>query len=171
MVWSVNGNIKGPAGPAGATGPQGPVGPQGEVGPAGLTWRGAWSSTATYVPNDSVSWGGSTYFALNPAPAVGTPPTGTSTDPGTNDTAVNVGWAVLSVEGATGPAGPAGPTGATGATGPAGPTGATGPQGDPGPRGSQWYVGSGAPTATNTAGAVAGDMYLDRDTGDVYKLS
>ena len=44
-----------------------------------------------------------------------------------------------------------------------------GQKGDPGPRGSQWFTGSGAPTTVT--GSQAGDMYLDVDTGDVYKLS
>jgi hypothetical protein len=49
--------------------------------------------------------------------------------------------------------------GATGATGGAGPTG---------PRGNGWFTGTGAPVTVT--GSVAGDLYLDSATGDVYKL-
>jgi len=60
-----------------------------------------------------------------------------------------------------GPAGPAGPTGATGAPGPVGPDGV---------RGSRWYTGSGPPVSVPDA-RVDGDMYLDQDTGNVYRWS
>ena len=58
--------------------------------------------------------------------------------------------------------------GDTGATGPAGPTGPTGPT-------SQWYTGT-AMTGTGTktvtiSGAIAGDMYLNSSTGEVYKAN
>jgi hypothetical protein len=171
MAWSVAGNIKGPQGPAGADGAQGPQGPQGNIGPAGpagLNWRGAWSNANAYAANDSVSWGGSTYFATVSKIAGSAPPTGTSADPGTNDAAVNSGWAALSLEGATGPAGP------QGSVGPQGPQGNVGPQGTAGAtgtRGSQWYTGTGAPVAGNTAGSIPGDKYLDTTSGDVYTLT
>jgi len=59
--------------------------------------------------------------------------------------------------------------GATGATGAAGSNGTNGTNGTNGARGSKWFVGSGAPTTVS--GSVAGDMYLDSATGDVYELS
>ena len=40
-----------------------------------------------------------------------------------------------------------------------------GPKGDKGPQGTEWYVGYGAPTSTPYR---AGDMYLDKVTGNVY---
>lgn len=52
-----------------------------------------------------------------------------------------------------------------GATGPAGPAGAKGADGT---RGSKWFVGTGAPTATD---AIAGDQYLDTATGNVYTFA
>lgn len=42
------------------------------------------------------------------------------------------------------------------------------PTGNTGQRGSQWSSGTGAPT--NTTGVLAGDMYLDTATGDVYQF-
>src|SRR5208337_2445994 len=72
----------GPIGPQGAIGPIGPQGPtaltgqagpqgvqgatgaQGLQGPAGLTWRNAWSSAASYQPTDAVSFGGSSYVCI-----------------------------------------------------------------------------------------------------------
>jgi len=86
----------------GTQGPQGPIGPQGvpgPVGPAGLTWQGLWSAAGVYAENDSVSFGGASYFCYNPA---GVGPS--ALDP-TVDTA---NWALLAAQGATGPQGPQG---------------------------------------------------------------
>jgi hypothetical protein len=69
--------------------------------------------------------------------------------------------------GATGPQGTPGATGATGPTGPQGATGATGANGPIGTRGSLWDTGSGAPGTI--PGVLAGDMYLDTASGDVYQ--
>jgi hypothetical protein len=46
--------------------------------------------------------------------------------------------------------------------------GATGSQGPAGARGSAWFTGPGAPTTVD--GSVAGDLYLDTSSGDVYRL-
>jgi hypothetical protein len=184
MAWTVAGNIRGPQGPAGPTGPQGPTGTPGAVGPAGINWRNEWDDATEYEVDDAVYWGGSSYFVVAPAPAVGTPPTGTSSDPGADDSAVNTGWAPFALQGATGPQGiqgPPGETGATGATGPQGPQGIQGPAGPTGSagaagaagatgtRGSQWFVGTGAPGTIS--GSLPGDKYLDTASGDVYDLS
>lgn len=179
MVWNAAGNIKGPQGPQGPAGAQGPQGVAGPVGPAGLTWRGPWSNVTAYGVDDAVSWGGSAYFATAPhAAGSNQPPTGTTADPGADDTALNAGWALLSVQGAQGPIGPQGPAGAQGPAGiqgaqgiqgPAGTAGATGPAGPQGARGSNWYTGNGAPGTIG--GSLPGDKYLDLDTGDIYTLT
>lgn len=172
MAWTIQGNIRGPQGPAGATGPKGDQGVPGPVGPAGLTWRGPWSAGNTYAVDDAVGWGGSSYFATAAHAAGGTPPTGVAANPGTDDSALNAGWALLATEGATGPQGaqglqgakgdtgatgtqgatglqgPKGDTGDTGATGPIGPTGVAGPKGDPGATGPAGDAG-----ATGATGA------------------
>ena len=98
----------GPQGPPGANGAPGALGPQGiqgiqgiqgvtgatgAVGPAGLIWQGLWSSATVYAQNDSVSFGGASYFCYNPA---GVGPS--LLDP-TVDTA---NWALLAAEGAQG---------------------------------------------------------------------
>jgi hypothetical protein len=112
---------QGVTGATGATGPQGATGPAGPIGPAGLNWQGVWSSGTAYVPDDAVSYGGASYFCINPVgPSLTTP----DLDP-TN-------WALLAAQGATGPQGPIGPTGATGPAGPQGIQGPQGLQGDPG---------------------------------------
>lgn len=95
------------------------------------------------------------------------------------------------LKGATGAVGPQGPVGQTGAVGPQGPpgvtgqkgdTGATGPQGPrgatglDGPRGSKWFSGN-AVTGTSLTAVVfeldieymAGDLYLNTETGAVYE--
>ena len=109
---------QGPQGIPGAPGPTGPQGPSGPIGPAGLTFIGVWSSATSYVLNDVVSFGGSSYFCINP---VGPSATNPSLD--------TVNWALLASQGATGPQGPQGIQGPAGATGPAGPAGPTGPSG------------------------------------------
>lgn len=187
MAWEAAGNIRGPQGPAGPQGPQGPAGP---VGPAGLNWKGAWSNSSPYVTNDHVTWGGSSYYATANRNAGQAPPTGTAADPGSDDTAVNAGWALLTMQGSTGPQGPQGEQGVqgnpgvAGATGPQGQQGPQGIQGDQGPqggqgiqgqqgatgqRGSLWFEGTGAPGTIG--GSLPGDKYLDLATGDVYTLS
>lgn len=159
MAWSVAGNIRGPQGIQGVKGDPGNAGATGPAGPAGLTWRGAWSNANSYAINDSVGWGGSTYFATVAKAAGSPPPTGTAADPGTNDTGTNEGWQALSLEGAQGPQGVPGSPGAKGDTGN---TGATGT------RGTNWYTGVGAPGTI--AGSLAGDKYLDTSSGDVFTL-
>ena len=69
--------------------------------------------------------------------------------------------------GAPGPQGIPGPSG--GPPGPSGPQGTVGPQGPTGPRGTAWFTGHGAPVPP-VAGSIAGDLYLDVDTGNVWTL-
>ena len=65
--------------------------------------------------------------------------------------------------GALGPASyPEGPTGARG------PIGLTGATGDQGTRGSRWYTGAGDPVDVPEE-RVVGDMWLDENTGDVWR--
>jgi hypothetical protein len=76
------------------TGPRGPQGSTGATGPTGLVWKGAWTSQGTYAPTDVVSYGGSSWVAVqqsaNSAPGEG------SSD-----------WSLLAQVGAQGPQGPA----------------------------------------------------------------
>lgn len=160
MGWNLSGNLRGPQGIQGIQGIQGTTGAAGAAGPAGLTFRGAWNNTTAYAVQDSVSWGGSTYFTTVAKIAGSAPPTGVAGNPGTVDTALNAGWEVLSLEGTQGIQGIQGVTGATGGTGA---TGATGQ------RGSKWFSGDGPPPAT-VAGSLLGDYYRDRLNGDVYEL-
>jgi hypothetical protein len=53
--------------------------------------------------------------------------------------------------------------------GPVGPQGIQGDPGEPGLRGSTWTTGNGEPVVTGFE--VLGDMYLDEDTGDVWRWS
>ena len=136
----------GPIGPAGAqgpiglTGPQGPQGAQGvpgPIGPAGLTWKGAWSATGTYVKDDVVGYNGASWFCLAPVSNSNSTP---DTDP--------TKWALLASQGAAGPQGPRGLNGAAGpagAQGPAGANGATGSAGLQGPAGSDGATGATGP--------------------------
>jgi Collagen triple helix repeat (20 copies) len=125
----------GPTGPQGlmgvqgATGPPGPQGQQGPSGPVGLVWMGPWNASITYAVNDAVSYGGSSYIALQ---------TNTDSEPPNGD------WSLVSAQGLPGlqgPAGSAGPAGPTGLTGPQGPQGSTGAAGPPGPQGAPGVSG------------------------------
>ena len=48
-------------------------------------------------------------------------------------------------------------------------TGPPGPQGPAGVRGSKWFTGNGDPTVSVSDSKVNGDMYLDEDTGNVWR--
>ena len=136
---------------------QAPTGGGGSGG-GGITWRGVWASGTTYLVDDAVGYGGSSYVAvagnIGAAPSThplswgvlaaagATGPAGATGAQGTTGPTGSQGPAgTTGTTGATGPAGPAGPqgttgtTGLTGATGPTGPTGATGPTGSTGPAG------------------------------------
>ena len=86
------------------TGPEGPMGPIG-ISPAGLAWQGAWVSGTSYSVNDTVGFGGASYFCYSA--------TSGTTDP-TIDTAH---WALLAAQGAPGPTGLTGPAGTNGTNG------------------------------------------------------
>jgi hypothetical protein len=144
--------IQGLQGIQGVPGPQGIQGIQGPIGPAKITPRGAYNQATQYVEGDVVTWGGSSYYALNPAPAAGSPPTGTNADPGADDTAVNAGWGMLAIQGAQGI------------------QGVQGVQGNTGTRGSLWYTGHGAPPGGGILGQLDNDQYIDLDTFAQYSL-
>jgi hypothetical protein len=116
--------------------------------PTGLTWRGAYSSSATYQVGDGVSYNGSTYVCVTAG--TGNLPTGSA-------------WNLLASKGDAGPPGATGPAGAAGANGA---TGAQGPPGANGTSGSTWRNGSGTPS--NGLGT-DGDYFLDVILGDVYQ--
>ncbi|HEY8286188.1 MAG TPA: hypothetical protein VIJ28_17525 [Chloroflexota bacterium] len=93
--------------PPGSAGPTGATGPQGAQGPSGLTWRGSWSSGATYNANDVVLDNNSEWIAT--ASSTGVEPANASS-----------GWSLFV------PQGPQGPQGIQGPPGPSGPRGAQG---------------------------------------------
>jgi len=72
-------------------------------------------------------------------------------------------------KGDVGPKGDKGDPGSGGIGG--GGTGPKGDKGDKGDRGSRIFVAHGPPMPMNTAGAVAGDIYLDDVTDDLYQLN
>mgnify|MGYP002628152808 CR=1 FL=1 len=92
-------SVPGSQGPVGAQGPAGPQGVAGPVGPAGLTWRGEWDPTTSYVEDDAVGYTGASWFCI--ADIAGDP----ANDDPQGDT---VSWALLAAQGAQGPQGPQG---------------------------------------------------------------
>ena len=104
----------GPEGPQGIQGPQGARGEAGPIGPAGLTWRGAYDDSTTYLKDDAVEYEGATYFSL--IETTGIPPL-----------PENDYWALMAA------------TGAKGAKGDIGSQGPTGPQGKQGESGESSY--------------------------------
>lgn len=193
MAWTTVGSIRGPQGPQGLQGVKGDTGSQ---GPKGDT--GAKGDTGDPGPQGTQGVAGPAGQGITIAGSVDTYadlPTGL----GTGD--AGKAWEVLADgklyiwTGTQFPGdgqgnnfrGPQGPTGATGAKGDKGDTGDRGPTGDTGPtgaqgatgangatgptgsRGSNWYTGTGVPSGIG--GSLPGDLYLDTQTGDVYKLS
>jgi hypothetical protein len=122
---------QGPAGPTGATGPQGSAGPEGPQGPKGLNWKGGWNSITNYVPDDAVSYNGSSWIAKRTNIGV-TPLEGDD-------------WTIVAQKGDIGPTGPQGPQGLAGPQGEIGPQGVPGPIGPQGPAGPQGAVGPQGP--------------------------
>ena len=92
-------SVPGPQGLVGAQGPTGPQGVAGPVGPAGLTWKGEWDPTTSYVEDDAVGYSGESWFCI--ADIAGDP----ANDDPQGDT---VSWALLAAQGAQGPQGPQG---------------------------------------------------------------
>ncbi len=88
----------GPSGPQGLVGPQGLAGlagAPGSTGPAGINFRGTWRSSASYAPEDAVTFDGSTYLATAANVLV---------EPDLNASV----WSLLAAAGSNGPSGVAG---------------------------------------------------------------
>jgi len=145
MAWGQIANIKGPAG-------------------TGVVYSGSVADHASLPTTANV---GDMWITEDTGHAWiwGTPTAGVWNDAGP--------W--LGPAGPTGATGSQGPPGATGSQGPPGNTGATGPQGDPGvpgntgQRGSYWFTGTTDPGTV--AGALAGDLYLNTTSGDVFQFA
>lgn len=175
MAWVATGNLKGtpgekgdkgdPGNPGvdgvgvkGDTGERGPEGPEGPAGPPGLSLEvsGTLASHAALPANPKP---GTAYIInglLYVADATGWPADGDG----------------VQFQGPEGPRGPAGDKGEKGDAGSDGANGAKGDRGDdgaPGAAGTKWFSGDGVPSGV--IGAVAGDLYLDRQTGDLYSFS
>ena len=117
-----NQGIPGPVGPGGAPGSVGQTGAQGAkgdpgvegppglVGQTGLTWRGAWSTTSTYLIGDAVSYNDSSWIATTIstglAPMIGSL--------NWDRIAANGAPGIPGIPGERGPSGPAGLQGPTG---------------------------------------------------------
>src|SRR5262245_19545116 len=145
MAWGQIANLKGPAG-------------------AGVVFQGNVADHASLPPTANV---GDMYVTNDTGHAWiwGTPAVDMWNDAGP--------W--LGPEGPEGPTGPAGATGSTGPAGAQGPkgdtgaTGATGSTGAQGQRGSMWFTGATDPTTV--PGAIAGDLYLNTMSGDVFQFT
>lgn len=172
MSWTITGNIKGPKGDTGAVGPVGATGPTGPQGDAGV--QGPVGAQGIQgQPGVSVDINGyvANYAALPNNPLPGEAYVNTADGKlyffdGTSFPSDGNGVPFVGPQGPQGPQGVAGVAGADGATGAVGPAGATGATGE---RGSKWFTGAGVPSGVS--GSIAGDMYLDTQTGDVYTLS
>jgi len=84
------------------TGLSGPSGPQGNTG-QGFNFRGAWSTTTSYVPYDVVTFGGGSFVNILATTSTNGPFT--------------VYWNQIAAGGSPGAPGPTGPTGPSGPTG------------------------------------------------------
>ncbi|MBJ6801025.1 carbohydrate-binding protein [Geomonas propionica] len=116
-------------------------------------FKGAWSSATVYAKDDCVSYGGSTYIALQAS---------TNAQPDVSATS----WSVMAQKGAAGADGAAG---ATGATGPQGPQGIQGPQGPAGSPDTQTDILN--KIKTQTSGAVLTVQQASGELGTNNKFS
>jgi hypothetical protein len=113
----------------GAVGPMGPQGVQGltgATGAKGLTWRGTWVSSISYLIDDAVSFNGTSYICISNSTLI------------TNPAITPLKWSVLAAKGSTG---------ATGSTGAPGIQGIQGLQGIQGIQGIQGLQGVPGPAA------------------------
>ena len=112
-------------GTTGVTGLSGPMGPQGPAGPVGLSFRGAYQSSANYALADGVQYNGTGYVSLVAGNHGNTPDQSPAA------------WALFAAAGTPGAAGATGAQGALGLTGPQGAQGVPGPIGSVGSQGPQ----------------------------------
>ena len=145
MAWQTVGSIRGPKGDTGDTGAKGDKGDTGPAG-VGISITGSVNSYSLLPSNLGISDAGKAWEVL----ADGKLYVWT----GTQFPADGAGSQFRGPKGDTGNTGDKGDTGNTGATG---------------TRGSLWWTGTGAPGVIN--GSLAGDIYLDTDTGSIYQLS
>lgn len=160
---------QGPQGLVGSQGPQGPVGPQGTAG-VSLDINGNLANYAALLAVSNPQEGDA--YIINKLLYYYD---GDSWTPDGQGIPFEGPQGIPGAQGATGPQGERGlqgdpgTPGADGATGPTGPAGATGPQGSQGTRGSLLYTGVGSPSGIS--GVLAGDVYIDTQSGDLYQFS
>lgn len=173
MAWTQHASIKGPQGDPGDPGAPGPA-PEIRVNGGYVQWReegGEWANLiavddlkgADGADGTSVTIVGSVEGADDLPDDLGPGDAGDgyiTEDDGHLHVWSGTGW--TDVGEIRGPQGPAGADGADGSDG------APGAPGDPGPRGATWFTGQGSPGSIG--GQLVGDLYLDTDTGVVYRL-
>ena len=151
--------LNGLSGSDGARGPQGIQGPRGATGatgisPAGLAWQGNWVSGNSYQVNDTVAFGGASYFCV-------------TANSGSTSPDQSADFALLAAQGADGAPGADGADGADGIQGPRGeqgPVGPTGPEGPAGADGVQGVDGSeGAQGPKGDDGAPGATVFTELD--------
>ena len=197
MVWTVQGNLKGPQGDAG---PKGDKGDKGDAG-TGVSILGSYTTEAELiaahptgnegdaylVQGNLYVWNGSAWENVGniqgpPGPKgdTGDPgPKGDTGDPGPKGDQGNPGepGEAATIQIGSTSTGAAGTNAAVTNTGTANaailnftiPQGAAGADGAPGAPGTKWHFGTGAPGSV--PGSVPGDAYLDMADGTVYRLS
>lgn len=149
-------NVKGPKGDVGEQGIEGAKGDTGETGQTGSDGIG--------VTSANVSGGNLTITLSNSSVQGPWNVKGAKGDQG-----------IQGIEGPEGPEGPQGEEGIQGLQGLQGVQGTKGDQGlqgakgDTGARGTRWFIQTGTPGTLT--GQVDGDLYLDSETGNVWRFS
>lgn len=166
MAWSVAGNLKGPQGIQGEAGNDGAPGAAGSPGTQGIQGiQGVQGEAGVSLDiNGTVA----TYGDLPGSPEAGDAYVVAADGKlyffdGTSFPADTEGVIFRGPQGVDGTQGIQGIPGADGAAG------SNGSNGADGARGSKWFTGAGVPSGVS--GSIAGDFYLDTQTGDVYELS
>jgi hypothetical protein len=130
--------------------------------------NGTWTTVATLKGSNGTNGSGWTVGAAPPAAGVGSD--GDLWLDSTSTIAyqkISGTWtALFTLKGTNGT------NGTNGSNGTNGTNGANGTNGTNGTNGAMWWTGSSVPTSSNPSGAVAGDLYLDTATAQIYtKLS
>lgn len=186
MAWTQSGSLRGPQGRQGERGEEGPEGKQGiqgEEGRQGIQGKDGPAGKQGAPGKDGEDGRGITIsgsVANESALPTGLGPENAgdaylTQDDGKLNVWTGDSWAPPVAF--RGPAGPDGKQGIQGIQGEQGERGKEGPEGKQGiqggkgadgARGSAWFTGAGTPGSISEA--VAGDMYLDTASGNVYKL-
>jgi hypothetical protein len=151
----VTGTTSGTSGTSGSSGSSGSDGTSGTSGSSGngFSVKGTWTGTTTYVINDVVLYGGTSYVSiqngnLNKQPSI-----------------QPAWWTVFSAAGTSGSSGTSGTSGSNGTNGSSGTSGSNGTNGTSGSNGTNGSSGSSGSNGTDGSSGTSGSNGTDGSSG------